>query len=262
MNEEETIISKRARNYLGSSEDRCITASPFFTSKSSETEETTTAEPVGILADVFMEENSLLVEEPENIATADESENQPERPTDEVAHTAVEILDRTAQQRQVSESPPSKKPLKTTENDNQEVIPSSPIPIRPSLLQFLYGNPPTPSLTDPKPQTPPLDTSPPPSRPVFIPLPSQRIATPILRPGMKKAYTPRPSNVTFPDTPTLTPRLSAQQSHLVNGWKERFLRTEEATPTSHAPRLTNTISTRPVTPLHTPLFSRHNLGPR
>ena len=255
---------KRARKYLGSPEDeRCITASPFFTSKNiSKTTEMTVSESVVALAEASVDESDLMmeVEEPDDL-DVEEFENEVEVPMDEVLQTANGMVNDIAEQRQVSESPPHKKPLPTTDKDNQEVIPASPITIRPSLLHFLHNSPST--IPNTKSHPSPIPTSPPLSRPVFIPRPSQRTATPILRPGMKKAYTPRPSNViTFPDTPTLSPGLSAQQSHLVDGWKERFLRSEDATPTSRVLRLTNTISARPMTPLHTPLFRRNNFGPR
>lgn len=265
MNEEETITLKRARKYLGSPEDeRCITASPFFTSKSSsKTVEMTVSGSVVAIAEASVEKRDLMmeVEEPDDVGV-EEFENEVEVPMDEVVHTTNGMANDIAEQRQVSESPPHKKPLPTTDKDNQEVIPASPITIRPSLLHFLHNSP-SSTIPNTKSHPSPIPTSPPPSRPVFIPLPSQRTATPILRPGMKKAYTPRPSNViTFPDTPTLSRGLSAQQSHLVDGWKERFLRSEDATPTSRVLRLTNTISARPMTPLHTSLFRRNNLGPR
>jgi hypothetical protein len=107
--------------------------------------------------------------------------------------------------------------------------------------------------------------SPPPSRPMsalFMHLPSHPAEkTPILYPGNKKVYTPRPSHTVFPDTPTLSPVLSQHQSLVVKGWKERFLHHSASsgpfTPkSSDTPRLGNTISSRPITPLHTPLLRR------
>ena len=70
--------------------------------------------------------------------------------------------------------------------------------------------------------------------------------TPILRPGLKKAYTPRPSHSHFPETPTP----SSNHSILVQGWKDRF-----------TSKFTNTISSRPMTPLHTPIFRRKTVTP-
>jgi len=266
LNEEEAITLKRARKYLGNPEnERCVTASPFFTSTSQNTIEMTISESVVMASESEMEESDvpMEVEELDDLAVTD-AENQVDVPMNECIGTADEIVEDTLEQRQVSESPPQKKPSTTTIDQNsQEVIPSSPIAIRPSLLHFLHNPSPSSGLPTPKSlHQSTLSPSPAPTRPVLIPIPSQRIVTPILRPGMKKAYTPRPSNVKFPDTPTPSPGLSAQQSDLVNGWKERFLRSGEGTPTGYVPRLTNTISSRPMTPLHTPLFRRNNLGPR
>ena len=260
-NEEETITLKRARKYLGSPEDeRCVVASPFFASTGQKTIDMTVSESVTRVSDRDVVESDMRMEvEGSHDLDGDETESQIDITRGKGEGIREEMSDDPIEQRQVSESPPQKKPFTpVNEHQNNEIIPSSPITVRPCLLQFLH-NPTSPPLTPQSPQTvlPPSSTS---SRPVLLPVPSQRTATPILRPGMKKAYTPRPSHVKFRDTPIRSPALSAQQAHVVSDWKERFLRSEPGTTTSYVPRLTNTISARPMTPLHTPL-KRNNLGP-
>ena len=111
-----------------------------------------------------------------------------------------------------------------------------------------------------------LPPSPLPSRPntpTVIPLPSSDSQhSRIFYPGMKKAHIPRPSHNGFPDTPAASPVLSGTQSAVVQGWKERFLHIATPSRPSFAPRLSNTIASRPITPLHTPFFRRNEIRPK
>ena len=228
---DETIAVKRARKYWGSDEDEQFMQSPFFSAKQKirvDEMPTQEREEIGLELTEEKEIDGLPVDEIMDQENSEELEPAPEQ--------MMETID----QRQVSESPPRRKPTETIQTNEDEVIPDSPAgPIRSGILSIIQ-----PSLTNnPTPEHNTFPPSPPPSRatnpPPKFSLPSHQ-HTPILHPGMKKAYTPRPSH---PDTPTLTP----QHSVVVQGWKDRFLNTSKPS---------NTISNRPMTPLHTPLFRR------
>jgi hypothetical protein len=90
---------------------------------------------------------------------------------------------------------------------------------------------------------------------LFYPRPShvKNPMTPILIPGNKKHFTPRPSYRVFPDTPS-TPSLTTQQD-IVQGWKGKFM----FTPSSSAP---SSVSRRPMTPVQTPLFRQAGVNQR
>jgi hypothetical protein len=97
--------------------------------------------------------------------------------------------------------------------------------------------------------------SPPPSCPKPVPPPTK---TPILRPGMKKAYTPRPSHS---PAPSPTTALSTHQTVVVQSWKAQYLNTSNPEKRLFTARLGNSISDRPMTPVHTPLLRRGPMKP-
>ena len=231
MESEETIAVKRAKKYLGSDEDNEFMQSPFF----SERQTIRAAEvPTQDKEEIGLElnEESNLKDPPVDEITGQEDSEE--------LNSAPEQMTETTGQLQVSESPPRQKPTETIQTNEDEVIPDSPVcPIRKGIISTISPYP----TNNPTPQHNTFPPSPPPSRatnpPPKFSLPSRQ-HTPILHPGMKKAYTPRPSH---PDTPTLTP----EHSVVVQGWKDRFF---------NSSKLSNTISNSPMTPLHTPVFRR------
>jgi hypothetical protein len=224
MNGEESISQKRARRYLGS-DDEEVTASPFFSGKQS---------------------------------TVKQLETPPNTASETVEQTTEVVVSNL--QTQVSESPIRPKEPNFDPGMEDEVILDSPTgAIRNGDLlnnsEAILDNPIIEEIQASQGYESPIDDTIPPSPPhlhsTIMPLPSQPpTRTPILRPGMKKAYTSRPFHTIFPDTPTPSPILTSQHNVVVQGWKERFLST------SASPKLSNTISSRPMTPLHTPLLRR------
>lgn len=231
---EETIALKRARKYLGSDEAEEIVQSPFFSKK----------------------RGSVIVQQPASSEAIEETglHTNVEEILGNVESVDVrrdEEMVETIKERQVSESPPRMKATGIIETNEDEVIPDSPAgPIRtktfhPDSIDEVNDI----FQTSPEFQSNNHNVflpSPPPSRqnpPPILPRPSNH--TPILRPGTKKAYTPRPSHSNFPDTPT-----PSNHTLIVQGWKDRF-----------TSKLTNTISNRPITPLHTPILRRKIVTP-
>jgi hypothetical protein len=218
---QETIALKRARRYLTTEEETEAIASPFFSRRAQDRVQ-------------------------ENVSQTTEETTQPEVEEIEREESikATDEMEEVADEPQVSESPPRVAPTEVTEMDDEEIISDSPTcPLRTGILptQLNDFNHTEAIEESPEYQLPPSPLLSRSGPPIFS-LANTR--TPILHPGMKKAYTPRPSHVVFPDTPTPSPT----QNLLIQNWKQRFLNTNST------PRLSNTISTRPMTPLHTPFF--------
>jgi hypothetical protein len=244
MNGEESIALKRARKYLGSDDEEEVVASPFFGGKRP------TMKKIEKQPDLSFEPTTL--------------DKNPEETTNQTTQSIMVVHE---EETQVSESPIQSKETVRNLGTDEEVILDSPTgAIRSgdllnefqedadnSVIEEIQASPGYES-----PEDDPFPPSPPPSGPTIMPLPSRPQAqnTPILHPGMKKAYTPRPSHSIFPETPTPSPILTSQHAVVVQGWKERFLSTSTTTP-----KLTNTISSRPMTPLHTPLLRRTPVTP-
>jgi hypothetical protein len=198
----------------------------------------------------------------------------------------VEIQEDTQEERQVSESPPRTSTADTPPSDEDEVILDSPTTIRSTNFnhsQFIESSFSTDETMEPttpqaiaaspgyeSPETDIFPPSPPPSRPPIMALPSKSTMqinantttqsnktteittfTPTISSTSKKTFTPRPSHVLFPDTPTPSPAtLNPQHSLLVQGLRERYLHTFSTS------KLQGTISSRPMTPVHTPVLRR------
>ena len=270
----DSIAVKRARKYLTSDEETEVVASPFF-SKSTSTIHTSVAagekhEPLIVDTNESMEAIAT-VQMLENTEVGQNTENEPQEST--VTHTVIDLETPESQETQVSESPPRTKPSESIRIDLDEIIPNSPnCPIRAG--NFLESQQSDEKENLEIPASPGCETnedifppSPPPSRPVsalFLSRASHhQYKTPIMHPGIKKAYTPRPSHSIFPETPTPSPVLSQQHSLVVKAWKERFLHNSASqglfTPKNNdTPKLRDTISSRPMTPLHTPLLRRNH----
>lgn len=219
---------------MGSDEDKEFMQSPFFSAKQEiRANEMPTQENEEICLELNEESNLKELDSPpiDEIIYQENSEG---------LETAPEQMTKTIDQLQVSESPPPRNPTEIIQSNEDEVIPDSPAgPIRSGIFStmrsFLTNNPTPQHNTFPPSPPPSRTTNPPPKFPHL-----SRQDTPIRHPGMKRLYTPRPSH---PDTPTLTP----QQSVVVQGLKARFF---------NSSTLSNTISDRPMTPLHTPAIRR------
>ena len=237
MENEETIAVKRARKYLGSDEDEEFVQSPFFSLKQHTKVIMMTGEE---MEDLGLEANEKFVQEKAKDIDPPVDELTDQEDLEELGPVPEGITE-TIDPRQVSESPPRGKSTEIILRNEDEVIPDSPAgPIRAGIFSLVKSEPrnqQTPvSHTIFPPSPPPSQATNPPPK---FSLPSLH-RTPILHPGMKKGYTPRPSH---PDTPTLTP----QHSVVIQGWKDRFL---------NSSKLSNPISDHPITPLRTPLFRR------
>jgi len=269
---DESIAVKRARRYLGSSQEDEVAASPFFASKGRQNTEKAVK---GTDCSASMGEIAATGIEMEHSGAEEMSKGEA---------TILETSQDTEQERQVSESPPRAwTTTDPTPTDEDEVILDSPTAnrsthLRPSQITETASTDRSPHeiAASPGYESPEADTfppSPPPSRPLIMALPtltSQKITqittrdttttqtitdTPtfisILTTGTKKAYTPRPSHCIFPDTPTPSPgTLNPQHSLMVQGWKEKFSHS------SATPKLFGTISSKPMTPVHTPVLRR------
>jgi hypothetical protein len=243
MNGEESIALKRARKYLGSDDEEEVVASPFFGGKRPTV--------------------NNVANQPDNSFEPTISDGRP----NETTNKTTDSIEAHEEETQVSESPiRTKKPDLNLGTDEEVILDSPTGAIRSADLlnepkedadnlvtEEIQASPGYESPEDHR-----FPPSPPPSGPTIMPLPSRPPPqiTPILHPGMKKAYTPRPSHKIFPDTPTPSPILTSQHAIVVQGWKARFLSTSTTTP-----KLTNTISSRPMTPLHTPLLRRTPVTP-
>ena len=251
VNGEESLTMKRAKRYLGSDEESEVVASPFFWRK-----------PRDTISDELKRTPKKMkqIKGPDE-GNADIAETITEA-VENVDNTLVNVAaDETPEERQVSESPPRIKPTETVQMSD-EVIPDSPSDTirnqNPECPEQMASDT---TLDEVVIQASPgrhsrlFPPSPPPSNPqIRSLLPDHSNNTPIIRPGMNNTYTSCPSQKVFPDTPT--PVLSNQHSIVIQGWKERFLHTTTSTPT-----LTNTISNRPMTPIHTPIFRRRAVTP-
>lgn len=272
----ESIAVKRARKYFTSDEETEAVASPFF-SKSTTTIHTSAVAATEKHEPLIVETNENMetiatVEIAEMTEVGENAENEIQEST--VTHTVVGLATPESHETQVSESPPRTKPSESTQIDLDEIILNSPnCPIRTG--NFLESQQSEETENIEIPASPGCEAnedifppSPPPSRPIsalFVSRASHhQHKTPIIHPGIKKAYTPRPSHSIFPDTPTPSPPvLSQQHSLVVKGWKERFLHNSASqglfTPKNNdTPKLSKTISSRPMTPLHTPLLRRNH----
>jgi hypothetical protein len=230
---EGTIAVKRARKYLGSDENQEIVESPFFSKKP-----TTGVNKAPHLSSDAIDEARLEMDLELPVKVIGE----------EIVDKPMNEMMKTTEDRQVSESPPRTKPTETSQRDEDYVIPDS--PANATRTKPLLTPPEIPDDADeiihacPSNNKNIFPPSPPPSRPTPIfPLSSNH--TPILRPGMKKPYAPRPSHqrTIFPDTPTPLPA----HTTIIQGWKKQFVHT-------------NTISNRPITPLHTTVFQRKRVN--
>ena len=269
----ESIAVKRAKKFFDSNDTENV-ASPFF-STTKTIKEMERAEPKVTAISVMETQttidtqttvDSIILFQDETTETVQGNQIIEDDPED-----ALEIPDENLQ---VSESPLRNKEIISLEILSDEIILDSPTCIRTENrlsiqttssdvdIQVPASPEYHPKNEDLFPPSPPLSR---PASAIFLPKPSHRPqTTPTIQyPGIKKGFTPRPSHNTFPDTPTPSP-LSQQQSVVVKGWKERFLHNSAFsshglfTPKSNkdTPKLSNTISSRPMTPLHTPLLRR------
>lgn len=252
-------------------EENEITVSPFFAAVGTKGKD-----------DPFEKEGRIaIVEEMGTTFVELEKETIEERMIEE--NIVVEIQEDTQEERQVSESPPRTSTADIPAPDEDEVILDSPTTIRSTNFnhfQFIESSFSTDETMEPttpreiaaspgyeSPETDIFPPSPPPSRPTIMALPSKSTMqintntttqtteittfTPTISSSSKKTVTPRPSHVLFPDTPTPSPAtLNPQHSLLVQGLRERYLHTFSTS------KLQGTISSRPMTPVHTPVLRR------
>lgn len=255
-------------------EEKEVTVSPFFAAAGTKVKEGTVEEPMEEkMKTTFVE---LEKETTEEIMIEE--------------NTVVEVREATQEERQVSESPPRASTADIPPLDEDEVILDSPTATRSTFLnisQFNEFSSSTDETTQPtspqkiiaspgyeSPETDLFPPSPPTSGPFIMALPPKstiptRITTktitcfnrttetatftPTISSTSKKAFTPRPSHIIFPDTPTPSPAtLNPQHSSLVQGLRERYLHS------SSTSNLQGSIASRPMTPVHTPLL-RHGL---
>jgi hypothetical protein len=231
---EESVALKRARKYLDADGEHEVTASPFF-GGTRQVEKTNDCieQSVGRMMDMMETMEGVVA-----AGTIDSTERQvPESPprikTGEMSDTDDEI---------VFDSPTAIRCGNVLNNQQEEeIIPAAPESLLSASLEYTSNDD-------------QFLASPPPSCPKPLPPPTR---TPIIRPGMKKAYTPRPSHS---PAPLPTPALSEHQNVVVHGWKAQYFNTSNPENRFTA-RLGNSISDRPMTPVHTPLLRRGPMKP-
>jgi len=258
---DETISTKRMKRFFGSQDDIQTTASPFFSRKIESSDDDIQPMPwiseIAHTPDNFdetqenehIEQEALRVEKPGEENPGEFQVGKSPTPTrtadpEDVAEDDVILDSPTAPQQIEDTSIVRLEEAAVAETDDEEISSPAPAAIMPAHL------PPSPLPSRP-------------NTPTVIPLPSSEpLRSRIFYPGMKKAHIPRPSHNCFPDTPAASPVLSGTQSAVVQGWKERFLHTATPSRPSSAPKLSNTIASHPITPLHTPFFRRNDIRPK
>jgi hypothetical protein len=266
----ESIAVKRARRFFASDEKEVV-ASPFFSRN-----DHVTVLPISTVK----ERRSTSVFETIDTQSTDGSlivnpaRSTPDQPAENNIESPGAVVENVEDELQVSESPPQTKEKVPLEPHSDEVVLDSPtcnrtddrLDTQTTEEEIGECNVPNSPCQEPNVKVFPL--SPPPSRPtsaIFLPRPSHPSqSTPIMHPGIRKAFTPRPSHNVFPDTPIASPTLSPHQSLVVKGWKERFFHNSASsspglfTPKGNdSPKIGNSMSARPMTPLHTPLLRRN-----